>query len=97
MFPSLYRHHRFVSIDHLCRFHTLLTVFDRDEFQKRQNYWCEDCDKFISDKRQFQSEIHTLRYTFKCHYPKQPHALNEEVIQVYEKLLDLNQQICVIL
>ena len=28
---------------------------------KQQHIWCEDCGKYISNSRHFQSEIHTLR------------------------------------
>ena len=49
---------------------------------KEQYIWCEDCDKYIPDERHFQSEIHTLRYTFKCQYSYVKADMNGEIIKM---------------
>ena len=51
---------------------------------KKQYIWCEDCDKYISDERPFQIEIHTLRYTFKCQYSNM-----KENNRIFDKLLEV--------
>ena len=35
---------------------------DEHKQRTKEHYiWCEDCDKYISDKKLIQSEIHTLK------------------------------------
>ena len=66
---------------------------EQKQRNKSQCIWCEDSDKYISNKRQwdFQGEIHTSRYTFSCQFSNNTFRadMNEEIIQMFDKLLEL--------